>query len=57
MTYVGAATSLGLVVEVPIVLRSLCASIGAAGLDELPMEYDAELIALLDSGTNSNQFG
>jgi hypothetical protein len=55
MSYVGIATSLGLVIEVPMVLRSLCASLAALPDGELPIPFDSEFIRLLDSGTNDEE--
>ncbi|KIM39385.1 hypothetical protein M413DRAFT_29535 [Hebeloma cylindrosporum] len=57
MSYVGIATTMGLVVEVPIVLRSLAVSLGPVPTDELPIPFDLGFIALLEVGTNCDQFG
>jgi len=57
MSYVGIATSLGLVIEVPMVLRSLSVSLAAVPDDDLPIPFDLGLIAMLDSGTNDSEFG
>jgi len=57
MSYVGIATSLGLVVEVPMVLRSLSISLVAVPDADLPIPFDLGLIAMLDSGTNDSDFG
>jgi len=56
MSYVGMATSLGLVVEVPMVLRSLSISLAAVPNANLPIPFDLGLIAMLDSGTNDSDF-
>jgi len=56
MSYVGMATSLGLVVEVPMVLRSLSVSLAAVPNANLPIPFDLGLIAMLDSGTNDSDF-
>ena len=57
MSYVGIATSLGLVVEVPMVLRSLSISLAAVPDADLPIPFDLGLITMLDSGTNNSDFG
>ena len=57
MSYVGMATSLGLVVEVPMVLQSLSVSLAAVPNANLPIPFDLGLIAMLDSGTNDSDFG
>ena len=56
MSYVGIATSLGLVIEVPMVLRSLSVSLAAAPNADLPIPFDLGFIAMLDSGTNNSEF-
>ena len=56
MSYVGIATSLGLVIEVPMVLRSLSVSLVAAPNADLPIPFDLGFIAMLDSGTNNLEF-
>jgi len=57
MSYVGIATSVGQLVEVPITLRSLAGSLAVVSEAELPISYDLGLIAMLDCGTRSEQYG
>ena len=56
MTYVGIATSLGLVIEVLMVLQSLSVSLAAAPNADLPIPFDLGFIAMLDSGNNDSEF-
>ena len=56
MSYVGIATSLGLVIEMPMVLQSLSVSLAAAPNADLPIPFDLGFIAMLDSGTNDSEF-
>lgn len=57
MSYVGVATSVGQVIDVPIVLRSLAESLAPVPAAKLPITYDLGLIATLDCGTNEEQHG
>ena len=57
MSYVGMATATGQVVEVPIVLRSLAASLAQVPRAELPIPFDLGFVAMLEVGTNVEQFG
>jgi hypothetical protein len=57
MSYVGMATATGQVVEVPIVLRSLAASLAQVPTAELPIPFDLGFLAMLEVGTNDEQFG
>lgn len=57
MSYVGMATSTGQVVEVPMVLRSLAASLAQVPRAELPIPFDLGFLAMLEVGTNVEQFG
>ena len=57
MSYVGMATATGQVVEVPIVLRSLAASLAQVPCAELPIPFSLGFVAMLEVGTNIEQFG
>ncbi|KIM38779.1 hypothetical protein M413DRAFT_29731 [Hebeloma cylindrosporum] len=57
MSYVSIATTMGLVVEVPIVLHFLAVPLGPVPTDELPIPFDLGFIVLLEVGTNCDQFG
>src|ERR1700676_1300393 len=50
MSQIGFATSIGLVVEVPILLRSLADSLAEVDLDHLPLGFHPSLLAVLDDG-------
>ena len=56
MSYVGMATATGQVVDVPIVLRSLTASLAHIPITQLPIPFDLGFIATLEVGTNDQQF-
>ncbi len=57
MSYVRIATSVGQVIEVLIILRSLATSLAVVSEDELPISYDLGFIAMLICGTRSDQYG
>ncbi|KAF8157791.1 hypothetical protein BJ912DRAFT_1070078 [Pholiota molesta] len=57
MSYVGLATSIGLVVDVPFVVRSLGDSLGMLNEPSLPLVVEVGFIDTLAAGTNSEQFG
>ena len=50
MSQIGFATSIGLVFEVPILLRSLADSLAEVNLDHLPLAFHPSLLAVLDDG-------
>src|SRR3979490_1147720 len=50
MSWVGIATTIGLVIEVPILLRSLADSLADVNLDHLPLGFHPSLLAALDGG-------
>ncbi|KAF8954528.1 hypothetical protein BDZ97DRAFT_1864547 [Flammula alnicola] len=56
MSYIGIATGVGQIVEVPIVLRSLADSLAMVSDADLPVEFDSAFIATLDVGTTEEQF-
>ena len=55
MSYVELTTSLGLVINVPIILHSLANSLAPILTVDLPVHYDLGVIATLDTGTNIDQ--
>ncbi|KAF8952217.1 hypothetical protein BDZ97DRAFT_2066652 [Flammula alnicola] len=57
MSYIGIATGVGQIVEVPIILRSLADSLAMVSDADLPVEFDSAFIATLDVGTTEEQFG
>ncbi|KAF8965104.1 hypothetical protein BDZ97DRAFT_1813684 [Flammula alnicola] len=56
MSYIGIATGVGQIVEVPIVLRSLADSLAMVSDADLPVEFNSAFIATLDVGTTEEQF-
>jgi len=50
MSQIGFATSIGLVFEVPILLRSLAESLAEVNFDHLPLGFHPSLLAVLDDG-------
>src|ERR1700690_1457868 len=50
MYQVGIATAIGLVLEVPILLRSLAYSFGQVDIRHLPLGFHPSLLAALDDG-------
>lgn len=56
MSYVGMATSVGQVMVIPIILRSLAESLACIRPADLPITFDSSFIALLDVGTTEEQF-
>src|SRR3981189_1876527 len=50
MSWVGIATTIGLVIEGPILLRSLADSLANVNLDHLPLGFHPSLLAALDDG-------
>ena len=55
MFYAGLGTSLGLVMNVLIILHSLAKSLALIPTVDLLVHYDSALIATLDTGTNIDQ--
>lgn len=54
MSCIGIATSIGLMIELPIILRSLADSLADVNLDHLPLGLHPSLLALLDDGVASD---
>ena len=50
MSWVGTASAIGLLIEVPILLRSLADSMGSVDLRHLPLGFHPTLLAALDDG-------
>src|SRR3981189_1272039 len=50
MSWVGIATTIGLVIDVPILLRSLADRLADVNLDHLPLGFHPSLLAALDDG-------
>src|SRR3981189_851934 len=50
MSWVGIATTIGLVIEVLILLRSLADSLDDVNFDHLPLRFHPSLLAALDDG-------
>ena len=50
MSWISIATAIGLVIEVPILLRSLADSLADVNLDHLPLGFHPSLLAALDDG-------
>jgi hypothetical protein len=50
MLSIGSATALGLVVEVPILIRSLADSFGKVDIGHFPLGFHPSLLAALDDG-------
>ncbi len=57
MSYVGIGTAVGQVIDVPIVLRSLAASLASVSAVDLLIPYDLGLLSMLDCGTNYKEYG
>src|SRR6266567_36539 len=57
MSYVGIGTAVGQVIDIPIVLRSLAASLASVSAVDLPIPYDLGLLSMLDCGTNYEEYG
>lgn len=57
MGYVGLATSIGLVIDIPIVVRSLADSLVVSSDDALPLTIDIGFMKVLAAGTNVDEFG
>ncbi|KAF8173464.1 hypothetical protein BJ912DRAFT_1065164 [Pholiota molesta] len=57
MSYVGMAASIGIAVDIPIILRSLADSFGMHTGPEQPVKFDIAFISVLATETGSNQFG
>lgn len=57
MCFVGMATAIGQVFDIPIVLRSLAVSLSlfSESKIKLPMSFDLGFVAMLEVGTNENQ--
>jgi hypothetical protein len=53
MSWVGIATTIGLVIEVPILVRSLADSLADVNLDHLPLGFHPSLLAALDDGVGT----
>jgi hypothetical protein len=50
MSWVGIATTIGLVIKVPILVRSLADSLADVNLNHLPLGFHPSLLAALDDG-------
>jgi hypothetical protein len=55
MCFVGVATSIGQIVEIPILLRSLAQSFQFGWPEEATLPFDSDFIAMLEVGTNEEQ--
>ena len=50
LSYVGVASAIGQIVYIPIIIRSLAASISMLKEEFLPLEFEPDFLALLDTG-------
>ena len=50
LSYVGVASAIGQIVDIPIIIRSLAASISMLKEEFLPLEFEPDFLALLDTG-------
>jgi hypothetical protein len=57
MSFLGTATATGVVVEVPIILRSLADSLAHQPYEDLPLLFHPDLLATLDAGTDLDNYG
>ena len=55
MCFIGLATLMGLIVEIPIIVHSLGTCFMSDGNEDQPMPFDMDFIAMLKVGTNDEQ--
>ena len=55
MCFVGIATAIGQIFDIPIVLHSLAMSLSSNCRVKLPIPFDLGFVAMLKVGTNGNQ--
>ncbi|KAF8815490.1 hypothetical protein BYT27DRAFT_7213409 [Phlegmacium glaucopus] len=55
LSYVGAASTVGQVINVPIIIRSLAATMAHVAEEHLPMAFHPNLLAVLDVGTDNDK--
>ena len=54
LSYVGVASSIGLAVELPIILRSLADSLALVDEKMLPLNFDQDFLLMLDIGAHND---
>lgn len=57
LSIIGVGNTLGLLIDVPIIVRSLVDSFAFVGEDELPLPMTSDFLTLLDTGTDPRRHG